>query len=170
MFCCWPTPTISGARSKVGFERQTGSDFPLPIPTILRRRALESDDPPKTIRGSGLLAHSNGFHAVIEIGHPLLRRLPADAYICTMVWIHCWVQRMEGRGNDRPLEAGSASCRVLFVVQLPPRGYCPRLLSCGAKKEGCDRPVSARFDLDVAISGIVRLGIVRLSVAAGRDQ
>jgi hypothetical protein len=34
-----------------------------------------------------LLAHSNGFRAVIKIGHLLLRSLAADAYICIMVWI-----------------------------------------------------------------------------------
>jgi hypothetical protein len=51
-----------------------------------------------------------------------------------------------------------------------PRGYCPLVVVPPGKKEGCDRPVLARFDLAVAISGIVRPGIVRLSVAAGRDQ
>jgi len=45
-----------------------------------------------------------------------------------------------------------------------PRAIAHWLLS-GGQKGGCDRPALARFDLPVAISGIVRLGTVRISVA-----
>jgi hypothetical protein len=47
----------------------------------------------------------------------------------------------------QPLEAGSASCRVIFVVQVPPRGGIPD--SSWAKKGVCDRLLSARLIFSV---------------------
>ena len=95
---------------------------------------------------------------------------------CRCVYLHHGLDPLLGPPHGRTWQRSATgsglrlvSCRVLFVVQVP-RDHCPWLLSREAKKEGCDSPVLARFDLAVAISGIVRLGLVRLSVAAGRDQ
>ena len=120
----------------------------------------------KTIRGSGLLATSHGFHAAIKIGHPLLRSLAADAYICIMVWIHCWVPP-HGRTWQRSGHWKRAPPRVVFSSLYKfPRDHCPWLLSREAKKEGCDSPVLARLILLLRspVSCVWRL--VRLSVAA----
>src|SRR6516162_8304881 len=51
---------------------------------------------------------------------------------------------MEGRGNDRPLEAGSASYRGSLRCANSP-GTIAHGLSPRGKKGGCDRPVLARL-------------------------
>ena len=101
-----------------------------------------------------MLAHSNGFHAVVKIGHQLLRSLAADAYICIMVWIHCWgpphgrTWQRSATGSGLRLVSCSLRCAGGAIAHA--MGCCPE----GQKRRGCHRPVLARFDLAVAISGI----------------
>ena len=77
---------------------------------------------------------------------------------------------MEGRGNDRPLEAGSASYRGSLRCANSP-GTIAHGLSPRGKKGGCDRPVLARLIMLLrAISVPCGVRIAQLSVAAGRDQ
>src|ERR1700736_1925781 len=70
--------------------------------------------------------HHGLSHADQKIGQPLLRSLAADAYTCIMVWI---LLLDPGRGSaeykdvaamipngHRPIEAGSASCRAMFLL------------------------------------------------------
>ena len=91
---------------------------------------------------------------------------------CRCVYLHHGLDPLLGPtawkdvATIRPLEAGSASCRVLFVVQVPQGDHCPWLLSREARKEGCDSPVLARLILLLRspVSCVWRL--VRLSVAA----
>ena len=116
-----------------------------------------------------MLATPYGFHAGYKNGHrcfgaSLPMRISASWFGST-VGSTAW-KDVATIGHWK-----RAPPRVVFssLYKLP-RDHCPWLLSREAKKEGCDSPVLARFDLAVAISGIVRLGLVRLSVAAGRDQ
>ena len=65
---------------------------------VLAIGALESDDLPRTIRGSGLLVRYPWLcYAEPKIGQPLLRSLAADAYICIMVRIYS-IHRIQGCG------------------------------------------------------------------------
>src|SRR6516165_12274634 len=75
---------------------------------------------------------------------------------------------MEGRGNDRPLEAGSASYRGSLRCANSP-GTIAHGLSPRGKKGGCDRPVLARLIMPLR-SRYRAVRIAQLSVAAGRDR
>ena len=94
---------------------------------------------------------------------------------CRCVYLHhgldplyCWVRRMEGRGNDRPLEAGSASYRGSLRCANS-RGTIAHGWSPRGKTGGCDRRVLARLIM-LLRSRYRAVRIAQLSVAAGRDQ
>src|SRR5262249_39664865 len=92
-------------------------------------------------------------HAGYKNGHRRFGASLIDAYICIMVWIHCTVGSAAWKdvGNDRPLEAGSASYRGSLRCANSPgtiaHGLAPR-----GKKGGCDRPRLGAVDHAVAIS------------------
>ena len=76
---------------------------------------------------------------------------------------------MEGRGNDQPLEAGSASYRGSLRCANSPGTIAHWLVPAG-QKGGRDRPpVLARLIMPLR-SRYRAVRIAQLSVAAGRDQ
>ena len=101
-------------------------------------------------------------HADQKIGQPLLRSLAADAYTCIMVWI---LLLDPGRGSaeykdvaamipngHRPIEAGSASCRAMFLLcPTPPPHRTPGAPGAGGEGQRKKEVFAACFVLDIEV-------------------